>query len=399
VRQIIGLALADLAADRLFAICQVLALAAVLAPLLVLAGLREGALAALVDRLDRDPAMRLIQPEAAGARRYDPSWFARMRERPDVAFAMPATRFIAAQVDLVADGEPLRVSLRPTGPGDPAAPLTGPWPEGIDHLALGAATAARLGVVAGGSVRLLVERVRDGLVEPAVLRLAVVAIARVEADDGMAAYVVPELAQAIEAFRDGVAVPRLGWPGTPTPVDDAAPLFRLYARTIADVAPLVAVLAADGVGAIARTTEIEAALALRRNLTTVLAIVAALGLAGYVVALVAAQWAAAVRKRGEMAVLALVGFSPARLAAFPMIQGLAMAAAGAILALVLFAAAAATINAMFADAMRAGEVACRLSATQMLGAVAGSLSLSVPAALMAARLFARLDPAEELRRA
>ena len=79
----------------------------------------------LLERMNRDPAMRAIIPDVAGANRFDGEWFAAMQRRLDVDFVMPTTRAIAAQVDLLPkDGTaiaPVRVSWLPTAPGDPVA--------------------------------------------------------------------------------------------------------------------------------------------------------------------------------------------------------------------------------------------------------------------------------------
>ena len=66
VGQIFRLVFADLANERLLSLCQVIAIAAVLAPVLVLFGLHNGVIGTLIERLNRDPAMRLVVPEAYG---------------------------------------------------------------------------------------------------------------------------------------------------------------------------------------------------------------------------------------------------------------------------------------------------------------------------------------------
>ena len=57
--QLLRLAWADLRRDGLLSLCSVLMLAASLAPLLTLHGLENGVIGALIERLDKDPAMRL----------------------------------------------------------------------------------------------------------------------------------------------------------------------------------------------------------------------------------------------------------------------------------------------------------------------------------------------------
>src|SRR5512134_1250864 len=99
--QIFRLAVFDLRNEWAITLCQVMSVAAVLAPLLVLYGLQQGVIGTLLERMNRDPAMRAIIPDVSGANRFDSEWFATMQRRPEVDFVMPTTRAIAAQVDLL----------------------------------------------------------------------------------------------------------------------------------------------------------------------------------------------------------------------------------------------------------------------------------------------------------
>ena len=54
--QLFRLALSDLRHEWAITLCQVMSVAAVLAPLLVLYGLQQGVIGTLLERMDRDPA-------------------------------------------------------------------------------------------------------------------------------------------------------------------------------------------------------------------------------------------------------------------------------------------------------------------------------------------------------
>ncbi len=415
------LALFDLRHEWAITLCQVTAVAAILAPLLVLYGLQQGVIGTLLERMDRDPAMRAIIPDVAGANRFDAAWFAAMRARPDVAFVMPNTRAIAAQVDLLPkDGSaaaPVRVSWLPTQAGDPvageeAAPENGtnesdtnkvvapkqPLAEGLDGISLSARAAEKLGVKAGGQVLAGIERVRGGRIEPVSLSLHVLGVVPPERYDGLAAFVTLPLLQAVQDYRDGFAVPALGWAGDgPAPATGAYPLFRLYARSIRDVAPLAEHLRQGNVTVTTRAGEIASALALSRNLSVILLIVAALAVAGYAVSLAANQWANANRKRRELAVLGLIGYPPAWRICFPLAQAGAIALAGSALAVVLFALVAAVINLHFSTSIATGESACRLAIWQIAACVAATLVVSLVPAIITGIFYGRLEVSEELR--
>ncbi len=88
------LAWQDYRTDARLSACAVLALVAVIAPLLVLFGLKFGLIGSLTERLQRDPGVREII--ALGGGRFSAEFIARLAARSDVAFAIPRTRQIAA---------------------------------------------------------------------------------------------------------------------------------------------------------------------------------------------------------------------------------------------------------------------------------------------------------------
>ena len=393
--QLLRLAFADLLHDRIVTFCQIVATAAVLAPLLVLFGLHNGVIGALVERLDRDPAMRLIVPEVTGANRFDADWFARIGARTDVAFVLPNTRAIAGQVDLLraessGDG-PVRVSWLPTAPGDPLATGGGPLVEGLGEMALSASAAQRLGVAAGDAVHAVVERQRDGRIEPVRLRLTVRSIIAPTLYDGTAAFVSLPLLEAVQAYRDGHGVTALGWAGNGEAPEVAAyPLFRLYARTIRDVARLEEDLRADGIVVVSHAAEIASALNLERNLMTVLLFIVALAILGFVLAVAANALAAVERKRRSMAVLRLIGYASAWLVALPVLQAAILALGGVRLAALGFAASPQSSTATFADSLRLGEAACRLSRVATPAAAASTTAVATLPAVLAVLPLARV---------
>lgn len=400
--QMLRLVFADLGYERLLSLCQIVAIAAVLAPLLVLFGLREGVIGTLVERLNRDPAMRLIVPEVTGANRFDAAWFARIAKRPDVAFVLPSTRAIAGQVDLARADDPsapvVRVSWLPTAPGDPLSATGKPLADGLREISLSAAAAERLGAAAGQTVNAAIERQRAGQIEPVRIQLKIGGIVPPELYDGVAAFVSLPLLEAVQAYRDGFAVPALGWEGGgPAPAMNAYPLFRLYARSIRDVAGLAADLRGEGIVVSTHEGEIASALNLERNLTTVLLVITGLALIGFVVAVAINAVAGVERKRKHLAVLKLVGYGPSWLTGIPVLQASILALAGTLLAVVAFAGVALVVNATFASSLQSGEAACRLSALQLLAAGAATIGIAMVPALLGGLLAARVEPSLELR--
>ena len=111
--QICHLSLRDYLHERLLSACAVLGLAAVLAPLLILFGVKFGVVETLTERLRSDPATLEISPVGSG--HFSAADMDRWRDDGRVAFVMPRTRTLAATVELLPErGTSLHVSMEPT---------------------------------------------------------------------------------------------------------------------------------------------------------------------------------------------------------------------------------------------------------------------------------------------
>src|SRR3954467_13413815 len=87
IRIVIELAVADLHHEWVLTLCMTLTVAAVLAPLLLLLGLKHGTIETLRARLVEDPVYREIKPNQT--MNLPPQWFDEWRQRPGVAFLLP----------------------------------------------------------------------------------------------------------------------------------------------------------------------------------------------------------------------------------------------------------------------------------------------------------------------
>ena len=402
--QLLRLSLADLLDEWPTSVAVMLAIAAVLAPLLVLNGLRTGVIGEIFERLRMDPAMRRITLDATGARRFDDQWFRMIGERADVAFILPSTRFAAAQVDITpvddASVQPLRVSLASTGPGDPVFGPDSPPLGSNTEVKLSAAVAARTGLKLGDGLYIDVERRRaDGRIEPAGIEATVTEIASPDRHGGTVVFVRPDLLLAVEAFRDGFAAPELGYaPGPERANREVYPNFRLYAMRIEDVAGLAAFLRAEqDLSVSTQAPRIASAVELNRNIGAVLRAILVLGVIGLAGSLTAIQWAVAARKRRAVAMLNLIGYGRGWLIGFPTLQAALLAASGSAVAVMLAIAAATWINRYFAASFGSAGAACVVDVSAMsIGTAAVLLFSLVPATTIGVG-FTRLDPSDEIR--
>ncbi|MDZ7644341.1 MAG: hypothetical protein U5K76_09130 [Woeseiaceae bacterium] len=214
-RLLLDLAFRDFCHERVMSACFVFSLSAVLLPLLVLFGLKFGIISNLLAPLQEDARYRQILP--AGSGQFGPDWFASMSSRSDVAFIVPRTRAIAATMRVRSDesgaGRIVQVELIPSATGDPVlGDLQAP--AGFDRVVLSLDTADKLGVSADSDIEGIVSRTLGGEAQTQLLPLTVTGVAPVGAftRDGM--FVSHDLLVAIEDFRDGRAVPALGWGGS-----------------------------------------------------------------------------------------------------------------------------------------------------------------------------------------
>ncbi len=381
------LALADLRREPAFTLCSVLALAAVIAPLILLAGLRAGVIAGLKEDLAASPRAREIVNTTNRA--LDDAWFATLRARPDVGFLVPRTRLLAATGSLEAMARPgavIRAEVLGTAPGDPL--LAGLPAPGPGQVVLTASAAQRLAVAPGDGLRFRVVRTVGAAREVLNLDLTLAAIAPPAAGARDALFADPALGRQVQDFTDDRAAdagPRL------------AEGFRLHARRLEDVPVLVEALRAQNIETASRAEDVAALLALDRNLNAAVAVIAAVGGVGFLLGLAAALWASVERKRRTLALLRLMGMRRAALVMIPVWQSLAFAVLGTAVGAAVAQGAAMLVNRLSLLGAAEGRALARIGLAELGAATALACLAAVLAAGVAARRAAGVDPAEGLR--
>lgn len=388
------LAWQDYRCDARLSWCSILALAAVIAPLLVLFGLKFGLVTTLTERLERDPTVREVIP--LGGARYSLQAIEALARRDDVGFVIPRTRQIAATADLQGPARNLTVEMLPTADGDP---LLGGLaaPGEADGVLLSQSAAEKLGVKTGDVLQASFGRRVAGQPQYARSGLRVQAVLPVAAFSRDALFAPLSLLEAVEDYRDGLAVPRFGWPGEAAAAqrERVYPGFRLYARDLDAVESLRRYFQAEQQAVVTQAEAVAQVRTLSRNLAWVFWSVACLSLAGAFAALTASTLGAVERKRHELAVLRLLGFPAAALVAFVVVQALYTGIASLVLSLLLYAIAASGLNLLFQSA--SGEYACRLLFSHYLLAALATLLCCVLAAAAGGRRAAYLEASEGLR--
>ena len=442
---IILLAIADFRHERMLSICSIFGLAAVLAPLLILYGVKFGVVQTLTSRMASDPNTLEITPVASG--RFTEQHFANLRTVQGVAFILPRTRSIAATMNLSAVHEGVSrqatVSLEPTATGDPLlgryqAPTVTmvPWQE-QDHgaqaneatvqaqsrpsssllakrpeaedpnlreagVVLSDGAARKLGAKKGDSLLGTVERAYGGRISRAYVRLRVHGILPLAAQQKDTAYVPLELVEGCEDFRDGRAVPELGaangWTGEERP--EAAriyPSFRLYADSLQSVTTLRDYLARNGVDTYTHAEEIEQITTLENGLNLIFSLICLVACIGFFSSTTSSVLAAIRRKQRTLGLLQLTGFGKGQLMLFPLAQVVLTALLGTTLAIVTYVVTALWLNTSFAGSLQGLEQVCLLLPVHYGMAYLLSIVISLLAALCPAWRSTKIEPSEVIR--
>lgn len=396
---ILRLAARSLIFDLRLTLCHVFGLIAVLVPLMLVVGLKYGAIQGLTDKLNQDP--RNLEILVMGNHDLKPDWFAALRRAPETAFVVPATRSLSTTVNLVADragGALLRgVQLYPTGEGDPL--LAGlPAPKQDGEVVLTASAAKALGVAVGDGIKALVPRRINNAEEIANRPLRVVAITPETTLSQDVAFVTLRFLVRTEDFRDG-KVPDLQ--SEQISAEDLATRHyasaRLFARTLDDVAPLAAIAGRDDVAVQTKSHEIETVKLLDRALTSIAAVIVGLGAAGAAFSVAASQWANVERQRKDISMLRLLGLQRSEVLLLPVAESLMVAMIGYGISALLIIGVSIMVNNMFSLTGMSDSPVCRLEIVHFVWFWAVTVAVAGLAALVGGAHVVKIDPSESLR--
>jgi putative ABC transport system permease protein len=413
-----SLAWKDLRHDRHTTLVFVLTVAAILAPLLLLLGLKNGVVETLRETLLRDP--RNLEVVIYGSARLDRDWLAEIAARPDVAFLIPKTRTINASVDLLDPARRLlpAVEVIPTALGDPLLPPGTALPSHPGEVLVTATLARRLGLLSaepqvsgaeeGGPTRsdpaavvAVVKRTRDGASEHMRLPLSVIGIVPEARFSRDALFTGLDLLVAAEDYRDGTLDPPPeglvpnGYADRQTHFANA----RLYATGLDQVGPLAAAVSAEGIEVRTQAERIASVQAVDRTLSFLFRVIALIGGAGCALALGGALWVGVERKRRQLALLRLFGFGPGAVAALPVIQGSLIAGLGLLFAGAGYLIGAHAFDAVMGENLAGGGYLTRLGIADLGLAAALVMLVALVASAAGAIRAGRVSPAEGLREA
>ncbi|MCI1037582.1 ABC transporter permease [Pseudomonas putida] len=392
------LSLADLWHDRNVSLCMAASLVAVIAPLLLLFGLKHGVVSQLQQELLSDP--RNLEVKMLSSGHFDQAWLQRLQARPEVGFAIGQTRSLNTQADLLgAHGRFAdNVEVIPTRAGDPllATDLSELAP---DQVILSERAAERLAAKAGDTLRLRVARRLNEVNERGERTLQVRAIVSSVRFARPAAFVSPELLMELEHYRDGYLVASLG--ASSGQALDALNVgyarARVYAREIDSVAPLERWLNEQRIETASRLAEINSVKAINHVLGLIFSVIAGAALIGCIASLVGAFLANIDRKRRHLAVLRLLGFSSPAVSAYVVLQALVLSLVGYLGGLGSYYLGSLLFDRLLVSSQATGAFICHITVWHGLVALLLAFLVAGLVALIGALRAIRIQPAESLR--
>lgn len=397
---LIKLALRHLFFERMMTVCQIAALACIMAPLLLLFSLRFGILTELQHRLMNDPKVLSLTLDMSY--RLDHTFFEHLAARPEVGFVVPQITALNALIDLKFPGTVVRVSVLPTKPGDPvvlSSNISYEQPLGEDEAFISYDLAQVRGLKVGDIVTMVVARTQNGVRESVrtSLKIRGIVAERFVNDDCLLLNL--DLVNAIDDYRNGF---------NPALLSDGSKLnerprlyakFRLYAKDLASVIPLYYYLVNQHLNVSSKVREIQNLQAVTHVLNFIYGVIALVSVLGGALALTGLILSALRASKRNFVLLRLMGQGRRGIYGVVMVEGVIIATVGFALALTLYSIGAGIFNTYFGTTL-SGAMISELTLGHMALFYGATLALVLLIALSCAKfVFLKAHIADILREA
>lgn len=369
---LLKLALKDLLFDRLISACQIAAIAAILAPLLLLFSLRHGILTELEDKLLQDPKVLSLTLDTSY--RLSEDFFIKLRQEPEVGFVIPEVAALSALVDIRFSNGVKRVSVMPTAPGDPVVINSGivdtsavdtgndkntntsfksvlDTALGNDEVYITEDLAKEREIKVGDQLLVVVSRTLMGQRQAARVNFTVRGIIkqRFVSDDFLATNL--HVLTCLDDYRNGYE-PEIFSDGSYVKTSPRFyAKFRLFAKDIDSVIPLYYKLVEQHLSVSSKVGEIENIQAITRVLTFIFVVIALVSGIGGALALSGLMLSSLKSRKRNFVLLRLMGQSSGEIYALVCVENFILASLGFGLALVFYLTGSQIFNQYFGALM------------------------------------------------
>jgi putative ABC transport system permease protein len=392
------LAFKDLWHDRKVTFCLIVSLTSVVAPLLLLFGLKFGIISTMEERFLQDPHKREIK--IIGHYKLNKAWFEKLQSRPEVSFIIANTRALNTQVDLLKNHKKFikSVEIIPTKAGDPLLPKDTPLPAVRSEVLVSHTVALDLGLQTNDILTMIIPRIYENSSEPGRYSLTVIGILPESVFSRNGIFANFKLLKAVDDFKDQYAVPEFGVDHGKTRVEhEVFASARVFAKSLQDVSTLADFIRETGIEVKTHAKDIENIQQTEKVLSFIVKVIAWVAILGGTVSLAGFLIANVDRKRQHLAMLRLLGFTAFSIAMYPVMQSLVIATLGFALAIGGYALGASAFDQMLGAYMQETGFICRLSNQQILFAYFVTDIVVFGAAIIGGIRAIQIEPAETFR--
>lgn len=393
-----SLAFKDLWYDKKITFCLIVSLASVIAPLLLLLGLKSGIINTMEEGFLNDPLKREIK--ILGHYKHHLAWFEKIKAHSETAFIIPKTRILNAQVDLLkSKKEFLRmVEIMPTQKGDPVLSGKSQFPDNKSQVVISYTVAQKLNIDIGEQINLVISRRFQNESQFGQFKVTIVGILPETSTSKSLVFVDFDLLLDVDDFKDKSAVAEFGLSeGKPRVKREVFASARVFAKTLDGVSVLADFIRDTGVEVKTHAKEIENIKQTEAVLSFIVKVVAWVAILGGAISLAGFLIANVDRKRQHLAMIRLLGFSTISIALYPIIQSLVIASLGFVIAISGYFVGAAEFDRVLGGFLQEQGSICQLSDVQILGAFLFTNLVVLGAAMTGGLRAIQIEPAETFR--
>ncbi len=444
------LAYKELTFDRMMSICQIAAIASIIAPLLLLFSLRYGILEELKNNLMNDPKVLSLTLDTSY--HLNENFFNQLQNNKHVGFVIPEITALNAIVDIKFPGGVKRVEVIPTKVGDPivvGSSISYHTEEQAlknDEVFINESFAFQRDIRVGDQINVVVSRTQQGRRQASTLKMTVKGIINQRFVNDDCILVNMKVLDAIDYYRNGYD-PALLTSGNyendaeriyakfrlyAKSLDDVTPLyydlvekrlnvtskmrdienvkaendaeriyakFRLYAKSLDDVTPLYYDLVEKRLNVTSKMRDIENVKAIGSVLNFVFGVVASVSIVGGIIALAGLILSSLKARKRNIVLLRLMGQTYNDIYLIVIIESLIVATIGFVLAFMLYYLGSWVFNYYF-ESILVGSVVSKLTLLHIAGFLLGTFLLSALVALIAAKfVILKVNISDVLRQA
>lgn len=395
------LALKDLWHDRKVSLCIIAALVAVIAPLLLLFGLKQGVITQLQRDLMQKPDLLEIKTQG-NTHRLSTEWITAVQQRDDVRFAIGMTRSLNTEAQVFKTERaaksqvrnPLYSEIIPTAEADPLL-KNNPIQIDNEHLAISYSLAQKLNAKIGDPIFFRLARTTGGQKKFVYIQAKIAYILEPKDYARPATFVPLSFLLGIEYFIDGVnddfAVV------DPIPNHHQFSNVRIYANSIKDVLELSQWLEKQNIRTYSQHAAIHSTLSINAVLTLIFSVIAITACIGGSISLIGSFLANIDRKRQLLSTLRLLGLNQKNIIFYISIQIFFITSISFAFALVFYLMGSSIFNNALGNHNQTSAFSTQLNLLQLGAAFALTSLLSFLVALIGAIQSMRIEPAESLR--